>query len=99
MSNFIEVSSVSLVVLLSIHVTNSKALKKPVNVIFGPKAKTQECFLDYSCASKRLQSFGYEMARGILVVIRRVSIGTNGTIGTNRKAHQSNGSITRYASH
>ena len=27
--------------------------------------------------------------------IRRVSIGTNGTIGTNRKAHHSNGSITK----
>ena len=27
------------------------------------------------------------------------SIGTNGTIGTNRKAHQSNGSIGGYASH
>ena len=39
-SNFIEVSSVSLVVLLSIYVTNSKAFKKPVNVIFVPKAKT-----------------------------------------------------------
>ena len=31
------------------------------------------------------------------MVIRKVSIGTNGTIGTNRKAHHSNGSITKYA--
>ena len=37
---FHRVSSVPLVVLLSIYVTNSKALKKPVNVIFVPKAKT-----------------------------------------------------------
>ena len=35
----------------------------------------------------------------VLVVIRRVSIGTNGTIGTNRKASYSNGSIGEYASH
>ena len=35
----------------------------------------------------------------VSVVIRRVSIGTNGTIGTNRKAHPSNGCITEYASH
>ena len=40
-SNFMGVSSVPMVVLLSIYVTNSKALKKPVNVIFVPKAKTQ----------------------------------------------------------
>ena len=35
----------------------------------------------------------------VLVVIRRVSIGTNGTIGTNGKALYSNGSIGAYASH
>ena len=35
----------------------------------------------------------------VLVVIRRVSIGTNGTIGTNGKAPYSNGSIGEYASH
>ena len=29
----------------------------------------------------------------------RWSIGTNGTIGTNRKAHHSNGSTSEYASH
>ena len=29
----------------------------------------------------------------------RWSIGTNGTIGTNRKAHHSSGSIGEYASH
>ena len=35
----------------------------------------------------------------MLGVIRRVSNGTNGTIGTNRKAHYSSGSIGEYASH
>ena len=33
----------------------------------------------------------------MLVVIRRVSIGTNGTIGTNGEAPYSNGSIGEYA--
>ena len=35
----------------------------------------------------------------VLVMIRRVSIGTNRTIGTNGKAPYSNGSVGEYASH
>ena len=58
-------------------------------------------FFRRGCCSRKRGGFSntHKQTPLVLVVIRRVSIGTNGTIGTNRKASYSNGSIGEYASH